>query len=340
MIRIQAEAGQVDPAKTWLVKDLAHDQPLICCRFDPSGQFVFAGSEDRTVQRWAIESGQKVSLAAHESWVHALAFTPDGQTLLTAGADGRLIWWPAAAEAPSPTRTVEAHQGWIHAIAVSRDGKLVATCGVDRMVRLWSVADGTLEQELPGHDKYIYRLAFDPTGRFLVSADLQGRIVQWEVATRKEARRLDAAKLYIYFGGQGVDYGGVRDLAFSADGSLLACSGLIEASNPLGAVSNPAIVLLDWTAGTEKLLQRPKADVKGVGWGVRFHPSGFEVMVSGGTGGGHLWFFKPDQPNEFATFNLGNTGRDLDMHPDGTRLATAHHDGKVRITSMIPKPSA
>ena len=35
------------------------------------------------------------------------------------------------------------------------------------MVRLWSLADGTLDQELPGHDKHIYRILFDPTGRYL-----------------------------------------------------------------------------------------------------------------------------------------------------------------------------
>ena len=56
-----------------------------------------------------------------------------------------------------------------------------------------------------------------------------------------------------------------------------------------------------------------------------------------GTGGGFLWFTRPDQAHEFAKFNLGNTGRDLDLHPDGLRVATAHHDGKLRLTSLAPK---
>ncbi len=335
-----ADAANADPTKTHVAKDLAHNRPLISCRFDPSGRFVVAGSEDESIQRWNLDSDAKTPLLAHESWVFALEYTPDAKILLSGGGDGRLIWWPADDEKPTPIRKIDAHPAsWINAIAVSPDGQTVATCGNDRMIRLWSVADGQLVQELPGHDKPIYRLLFEPSGRFLISADLQGVVVQWEVATRKEARRFDASKLYSYNGGQGVDYGGVRDLSLSADGKWLACSGLIEASNPLGAVSNPAIVLLDWADGKEKLLQRPKADIKGVGWGLRFHPSGFLVMVSGGTGGGYLWFFKTDQPNEFAEFKLPNTGRALDLHPDGLRLATAHHDGHLRISSMTPAPA-
>jgi hypothetical protein len=238
---------------------------------------------------------------------------------------------------PSPIRTIDAHKGWVRDVAISRDGSMAVSCGNDRVVRIWSTSDGSLIQELPGHAKHVYRVAFDPTGRYLVSADLQGVVIQWEIATRKEARRLDAEKLYKYDTGQGVDYGGVRDLSFSPDGAFLACSGLIEASNPLGAVSNPAVVIFDWASGQAKQLQRPKEDAKGVAWGVRVHPAGFVVAVSGGTSGGFFWFWKPDQVNEFFKLALPNTGRDIDLHPDGLRLAAAHHDGHLRIYTMAPK---
>jgi WD40 repeat protein len=330
--------AQADPAKTHVAQDLAHNRPLVCCRFSPAGTHVFAGSEDETIRRWTLADGAQAELKGHESWVFALDLTPDGGTLLSGGGDGRLIWWPATAEAPAPARTVEAHNGWINHVAVSPDGGTVATSGNDGMVRLWSAADGSKVAELPGHERPVYRALFEPAGRFLLTADILGRVVQWEVATRQEVRRFDAAKLHSYNGGQMVDYGGVRDFALSPDGKLLACSGLIEASNPLGAVSNPAVVVFDWQSGAEQTLMRPKADVKGVGWGLRFLPSGSLVMASGGTGGGHLWFFKPGEANEFATFGLPNTARGLDAHPDGVRLATAHHDGHLRIESMTPAP--
>jgi WD40 repeat protein len=106
-------------------------------------------------------------------------------------------------------------------------------------------------------------------------------------------------------------------------------------------VSNPALLLLDYAGGGEPKLQRPQADVKGVGWGVRWHPDGFVILVSGGTGGGFAFFFRPDATNEFHTLNLTNTGRGMDLHPDGLRFATAHHDGHLRVWSMTdPAPKA
>src|SRR5262245_33090768 len=121
----------VEPEKAHVAKELTHKQPLIACRFDPKGLYVFASSEDRTIQRWELASGKQVAFPGHDGWTFALAFSPDGQTLLTGGADGKLTWWPATADEPKPLRSIDAHKGWLRSIAVSPDGALVATCGND-----------------------------------------------------------------------------------------------------------------------------------------------------------------------------------------------------------------
>ena len=35
-----------DPKLAWSAAQWAHDRPLVSCRFDPTGQYVFCGSED------------------------------------------------------------------------------------------------------------------------------------------------------------------------------------------------------------------------------------------------------------------------------------------------------
>jgi WD40 repeat protein len=326
------------PEKTHIAKELTCKSPLIACRFDPKGRFVFASAEDSTVERWDLKSGKVAALAGHESWVFAIAPHPGGETVVTGGGDGQLIWWPAPAEKPAPLRRLQAHRGWVRALAISPDGRVIASCGNDRMVRLWSVADGSRLLELVGHESPVYRLLFTPGGRTLISADLHGRVIEWDHRLGKEARRIDAGKLSLHnAAGQGVDYGGVRDLSLSGDGKYLACGGLIEATNPLGAISNPAVLVFDWQSGKESRLLRPKENVLGLVSGLRFHPAGFLVVASGGNAGGYLWFWKPQETNEFFKLVLPNTARDMDLHPDGLRIATAHHDGKVRICLMAPK---
>ena len=73
------------------------DSPLIACRFDPTGRYVFATAEDFSIIRWQLDSQQKVSFRAHDSWAGALAFSRSGEVLVSAGYDDTLVWWPATA---------------------------------------------------------------------------------------------------------------------------------------------------------------------------------------------------------------------------------------------------
>src|SRR5262245_47063522 len=113
------DAPTIDPTKTHAGQAWKHSRPLTACRFDPSGKCVFTGAEANLITRWELATGTATQLAAHDSWVRALACSPGGDVLYSGGYDGRLVWWPAAAEKPEPLRKIEpAHQGWIRALAV------------------------------------------------------------------------------------------------------------------------------------------------------------------------------------------------------------------------------
>ncbi len=325
----------VDPSKIKIELDLTHKRPLVSCKFDPLGRFLFVGSEDNTVQRFDLKTKSAIGFDGHDSWPHTLDVSPDGKLLISGACDDSVIWWDAeAARSPKPVRKVKAHDGWVRSVAVKPDGKMLASGGNDKLVKLWDLASGKPLKTLSGHAKHVYKLAFHPSKPWLASADLAGIIRLWDVDSGKELRQYDGSQLYEYNGGQGVDYGGIRDIAFRDDGKWLAASGLINASNPLGAVSNPALMVfeVDCKPGTKGKLLKPKPDPKGVGWGVRFLPGGSIAMGVGGNEGGSIMFFPADGPNETSTFKLPNTARDLDLHPDGQRLSTAHHDGHARIS--------
>lgn len=330
---------KTDPRQAHLAREFAHDAPLINCRFDPSGQYVFATGEDRSVIRWRVdsESGEKLVFPkAHDSWVRGIAFSKDGQTVITAGYDDTLIWWPATVGSPQPIRKVKAHEGWIRTISVSPDGSLLASGGNDRIVKLWKTADGSPVRQLEGHERDVYSTFFHPDGQWLLSGDLKGKIHQWEVGTGKQVRTFDGKALNTYNGGQQVDYGGVRGIDLSGDGKHLACAGLHKATNPLGAISQPLFLRFEWE--TQKLIRSHVAEgVEGIGWQAIFHPEGYLIGCAGGKSGAFLLFWNAEEDKAFHKFKLPGTARECDLHPDGMRVATAHYEKKLTISKLAAK---
>ena len=326
---------KLDATKTHVANELKIGSPLISCRYEPKGQFVFAGAQDYHVWRWEPATGKKVQLQGADAWVRAITFSPDGKTMLTGGYDERLLWWPI--DDDKPTRAITAHKGWIKAVAISPDGNLIATSGNDRLIKLWSFSDGKLVCTLTGHESRVYNIAFHPDGNHLASSDLKCNVFDWEITSGKLARKLKAEKMHVYDKTFKADIGGARAMQFNADGSQLAISGITNVTNAFACVGNPAVVIIDWKNGKNLIQHLTKETFRGVAWGVALHPNGMVVAGAGGPGGGQLYFWKKDGKNEFHKLKMKDTCRDLHLAPNSTQLVTAHFDGHLRISRMTDK---
>ncbi len=128
-------------------------------------------------------------------------------------------------------------------------------------------------------------------------------------------------------------------MCFSRDGTTLACAGITDVSNAFAGVGKPVVVLFDLKSGKRTQLLRPQVEFQGTCWDVVWHPDGF-LAAAGGGNGGALWFWKPDAPQAFHTLALPNNARDLDLHPDGTKLAVPFFDGAARLYDLTAKAPA
>ena len=329
---------KAEPAKTHVVQTWKHERPLTSCRFDPLGRYVFAGTEDYAIARFRLSDGAVTPLVGHESWCRAIAFSSDGQTTITGGYDGRLLWWTTDADQPVPLRALNAHEGWIRAIAVSSDGKLIATAGNDRLVKLWDLAEGQPVATLTGHESHVYNVAFHPDGKSLVSCDLKMNFKHWNLSDHAEVRTFRAEPLHKYDDKFRADIGGARSLAFSADGKRLAAGGTTNVTNAFGGVLEAAVASIDWETGKQTVLHVTKDKARSTIWGLAWHPDGYWVGMAGGRSS-VIVFWKPDQAQEVARFEMKEIGRDFALHPDALQAAVAMAENQIRICRLTAKQS-
>lgn len=325
-----------DIKATHVFRDWKHTAPLIGCRWDPTGRFVFASSMDNTIQRWNLETDEHVSMKAHDGWMRAIGFSPDGKQTYTAGYDGKLCFWKTDFESPEPTVSKEAHHGWIRWLAVHPQGKVIATAGNDLLVHLWSTESGDLIHTLKGHEKHVYSLLFHPEGKLLLSGDLKGEVRVWDVDTGEQVRSFDAKPLYMYHGGQQVDYGGVRCMALSPDGKELACGGLHKGTNPFAGVQEPLVLIFDWESGKQIRTHEATEIDRGIIWRLHYQDDGTLLGASGGGTGGFFLFWSGEKTQQHK-FKLPNTILDMDVHANRRDIVTAHHDGRIRLSRMAAK---
>ncbi|KAI0594619.1 WD repeat domain-containing protein [Biscogniauxia sp. FL1348] len=84
------------------------------------------------------------STGLHKGFVHDTAFSPDGNTLVTVGADKRIQLYDGKTGEPTKTIGEDEHTGSILAVSWSSDSKRFVTASADQTVKLWDVEAGTV----------------------------------------------------------------------------------------------------------------------------------------------------------------------------------------------------
>jgi WD40 repeat protein len=118
-----------------------------------------------------------------------VAFSPDGKTLASAGADGTVRLWDVGTRR-ALDQPLEGHNGVAYGVAFSPDGKTLASAGADGTARLWDVGTrSALGQPLEGHDGDVTSVAFSPDGKTLASAGDDGTVRLWDPILWSNSRR-------------------------------------------------------------------------------------------------------------------------------------------------------
>jgi WD40 repeat protein len=120
-------------------------------------------------------------LRGHDNWVRDLRFRPSDGALVSAGFDGWAFLWKGLPDADG-TRLTE-RSSPMESLAISPDGRTIATGNAEGEVVLWDLGERAARRaDRPtqgGHSGSVTGVAYDPTGRWLITADQTGTLRLW-----------------------------------------------------------------------------------------------------------------------------------------------------------------
>ncbi len=178
----EVQVWQVESGALLLSKQVTYDTIFGGC-FSPDGKLIAFGCTDNTVR--AIDSAtgeQKLHQGAHEDWVAACVFSPDGKHLVSAGRDMTVKLTEVETERfidNITSITPGALRGGINSLAMhpQRSETLVGGAdGVPKVYRLFRETerrigdDANLIRAFPAMEGRIFSLAIGPNAQHLAAA--------------------------------------------------------------------------------------------------------------------------------------------------------------------------
>ena len=242
------------------------------------------------------------TLRGHLGDVTSVAFSPDGQRIVTGSWDQTAKVWEVASG--RELLKLEGHTAPIWCVAISPDGQRIVTGSWDQTARVWEAVTSRPLLTLKGHSGPIRSVAFSPDGQRIVTGSWDQTAKVWEAASGRVLLTIEG------------NNGNVGCVAFSPDGQRVVT----------GLGDNTAKV---W----EAVSGRELFTLKGHGHQVRsvaFSPDGLRIVTGSDDQTAKVW----EAASGRLMLTLKGHGAEIycvAFSPDGQRIATGSWDQTAKV---------
>lgn len=298
--------------------------PVDQVAYSPNGKQYASGDWFGNVTLRDVSSGKVLWKTRLAQYVHAVAFSPDGNRLAAAASDG--VVYQLNANTGEKLNQLRGHSDAVLTVAYSPNGRLIASGGYDETARLWDADSGESLQELKGHTWWVWSVTFSPNGKMLVTTGQDGRAVVWEQTENdNEFERRNE-----FTGHEGPVY----DAAFSPNSLQVVSAGFDQTLcvwNPKETNNIDLERRLDGlpdSVSKHLVLPGHTGPVRSIAYA----PDGMRLLSGSQDNTLRLW----DLEGETSRALRGHGGRVFSVcfSPDGTAALSAGHDHEVRHWSL------
>jgi len=235
--------------------EFSHAHEVSTVEFAYNGRMA-TGTSAGEVYLWNTSAKAKDNYFNKEKdIVLKMAFSPDGNSLVTGGKDKSIYVWDVK-KGILKSKVEDVTKKAITAIAISYDGSLYAHAGLNGIVVIRNISDNTVIQTLEVSEKGVSSLDFSHSSHLLTVGDMEGRVTLYDGKTGELTQRFipgsgkirtvrfspndrlvavgtDDKKVFVYDLHLGVNLHTYTEhksviycLDFSPDGKFLATGGL------------------------------------------------------------------------------------------------------------------
>ncbi len=243
------------------------------------------------------------TLRGHLDSVDSMAFSPDGQRIVTGSDDRTARVWDAASG--RELFKIMGHNGPVNSVGFSQDGHRIITSSDDQTARVWEAATGRELFKLMGHRGSVSSAAFSRDGQWIVTGSHDQTAKVWEVATRRVLVTLEGHTDLI------------SSVAFSPDRRRIVT----------GSFDQTARV---WEAASGRELHQLIGHSQPV-YSVAFFPDGQRVITGGTENIAKVWDAESGLELPLQRLVGRGTMTSVAISPDGQQIVTGSYDQSAKV---------